>query len=153
MTIQRLLLGLSLCLAAGAARAQTSTVYSKAPAGDKCRALGAILLRPLVDSTALGGSEVELAELTLPVGYDTVGQGHAHGKIEILYVLSGRLGHVVNGVSHELGPGGVGIVRPGDRVRHHVLSTVPVRVVAVWAPGGELNRLLGPSRDAACPPR
>lgn len=135
----------------GAAAAQAPG-YRPAPAASSCYALGTLLLRPLVDSTALGGPEVEMAELTLPAGWDDSGPGHRHGRIEVLYIVSGRLGHVVNDAVHELSPGQVGIVRPGDRVRHQVLSAEPVRAVAVWGPSGELGRILAGARPAACPP-
>jgi len=93
----------------------------------------------LVETANLGSGEVELAELTFPAGAQSA--AHRHGSIEILYVISGRMDHVVNGESHVLEPGMVGIVRPEDTVEHRVLSDEPVRVLAVWAPGGEAARL------------
>jgi mannose-6-phosphate isomerase-like protein (cupin superfamily) len=133
-----------------AVTAQSRARYEPAPVARACQALGQLLLRPLVDSAALGGNETELAELTLPPGWDAVGEGHLHGRPEILYVLSGRLGHIVNDTVFEIGPGGVGIVRPGDRVRHKVLSAEPVRLLAIWAPGGELAQILEHARPAIC---
>jgi hypothetical protein len=47
----------------------------------------------------------------------------------------------VNGTTHRLEPGMVGVVKQGDTVAHQVASTVPVRAVLVWAPGGEADRL------------
>ena len=57
----------------------------------------------LVDAANLGSSETRIAELTLHTDY--VGQPHTHDAIEIFYVLSGRFGHNVNGVSGVLEPG------------------------------------------------
>src|SRR5271154_2360953 len=70
----------------------------------------------LLDESNLGGKELDMAELTLPAG-EVVGSHH-HGAVEIFYVLSGRLGHEVNGEMHMLTPGMVGVVRPEDSVRH-----------------------------------
>ena len=70
----------------------------------------------LLDQSNLGGKELEMVELTLPAG-EVVG-AHRHGSVEIFYVLSGTLGHEVNGEMHMLTPGMVGVVRPEDSVRH-----------------------------------
>lgn len=148
-------LGLGM-LAPAAGRAQTpASAYSIAPTGIGCFALGPLLLRSLVDSATLGGAEVEVAELTLPAGWDSAGPGHRHGRVEVLYVLAGQLRHVVNDVGAVLDPGHVGVVRPGDRVRHQVLSTEPVRALVIWAPGGELERITGSGRASktTCPPK
>jgi quercetin dioxygenase-like cupin family protein len=134
-----------------AAQAAVPARYRPAPASVTCHALGKLIIRPVVDSVSLGGAETELAEITFPPGWDSTGAGHRHGRPEILYVLDGRLGHVVNDTLHEIPAGGVGIVRPGDRVRHQVLSDGPVRVLAVWAPGGELARILASARPSRCP--
>ena len=141
---------ISLALCPAALTAQAGTKYQQAPTV-QCYSLGPLTLRSLVDSAALGGPEVEMAELTFPPGWDASGEGHQHGHIEVLYVLSGRLGHVVNDTLHELGPGGVGIVRPGDRVRHRVLSAEPVRVLAVWGPAGELTQIRSAAQPTRCP--
>jgi len=125
--------------------------YAPAPAPGRCAALGPLGLRVLLDSAALGGGEVEIAELTLPPGWDDRGPGHRHGRVEVLVVLSGRLEHVVNDSAAVLAAGGVGVVRPGDRVRHHVLSADPVRALVIWAPGGELERILSGARSRPCP--
>jgi uncharacterized cupin superfamily protein len=61
--------------------------------------------------------------------------------VEIFYVLEGTLEHVVNGVTHVLTPGMVGIVRAGDEVAHRVPGDEPVRALVVWAPGGEVDRI------------
>jgi mannose-6-phosphate isomerase-like protein (cupin superfamily) len=139
----------ALTIAVSTAAAQTPR-YEKAPDARGCRALGPVLLWPLVDSAALGGSEVEVARLVFPPGWDSTGTGHRHGRVELLYILKGRLDHVVNDTSHLLDAGRIGIVRPGDRVRHRVVSAEPVELLAIWGPGGELGRILG-DRASRCP--
>ena len=96
-------------------------------------------IKVLVEAANLDGDEVELAEIYFPAGYQS--SGHGHGAIEIFYVLEGVLEHVVNGESHRLVPGQVGIVRPGDEVDHRVGDDGPCRALLVWAPGGEAERL------------
>jgi quercetin dioxygenase-like cupin family protein len=93
----------------------------------------------LLDESNLGGRELEMAEMTLPAG--TVFPAHQHGSVEILYVLSGQLGHEVNGELHMLTPGMVGIVRPGDSVRHIVPKEAAARFLVIWAPAGEAKRM------------
>jgi quercetin dioxygenase-like cupin family protein len=92
----------------------------------------------LLDQTNLGGNELEMVELTLPAG-EVVG-AHHHGTVEILYVLSGTLGHEVNGEMHMLAPGMVGVVRPEDAVRHLVPKTGDVKLLVIWAPAGEAKK-------------
>ncbi len=67
---------------------------------------------------------------------------HTHKSLEIIYVLSGALGHEVNGHYYLLRPGMVGIVRPGDRVRHLVPGDHDAKLLLIWAPGGEAKRLI-----------
>ena len=108
---------------------------------------GGLSIKVLVEAANLGGSEVEIGEITFPVGSgatpagaDTP-RGHGHGAIEIFYVLEGTLDHIVNGESHVVEPGGVAIVRPGDQVVHRVVGDAPVRALVIWAPGGEVARI------------
>jgi quercetin dioxygenase-like cupin family protein len=96
--------------------------------------------RLLVDRSNLGGNELEIAELTLAAG--TTVDGHTHGALEIFYVLSGKFGHEVNGHYYLLGPGMVGIVRPGDTVRHIVPKGADAKVLVIWAPAGEAGRVI-----------
>jgi len=91
--------------------------------------------RLLLDESVLGGKELEMAELTMPAG--TAVPSHTHGRVEVIYVLSGVYGHEVNGKLYLLKPGMVGIVRPGDHVRHLVPKTAAARVLIIWAPAGE----------------
>ncbi len=102
---------------------------------------GSFILKRLLDSANLGGAELDIAELTF--GPDYRGRVHTHGPIEIFYVLSGRLRHVVNGVAADLEPGMIGVVRPGDEVEHIVLSEEPLHMLVIWLPGGLAERLAG----------
>ena len=38
-------------------------------------------------------------------------------------------------------PGEIGIVRRGDKVEHRVPGEEPCRVLVIWVPGGEAERL------------
>ena len=102
---------------------------------------GGTRIRMLLDEANLGGSEVELAEITFPP--NTHSRGHSHGATEIFYVLEGTLEHIVNGESHMLEPGMVGFVRPPDEVEHKTGPAGPVKALLVWAPGGEAARVTG----------
>ncbi len=103
----------------------------------------------LLDKSNLGGNELEAAELTMPAGTN-VGS-HTHGSVEVIYVLSGVYGHEVNGKLYLLKPGMVGIVRPGDHVRHLVPKTGPTKVLIIWAPPGEAARVFRPGGVAPEP--
>lgn len=98
-----------------------------------------VAIRVLVEESNLGSSELEVGEIFLPAGLDT--PVHSHGSIEIFYVLSGQLEHVVNGVSHMLEPGMVGIVKPEDNVSHKVPIAADCRALVIWTPGGEIDRI------------
>lgn len=93
----------------------------------------------LADRAQVGGAEVELARVTFPPHSQSA--AHEHYSVEIIYVLSGRLEHIVNGRATLLVPGSVGIVRPGDEVVHRVPGEEPATALVVWAPGGEADRL------------
>jgi quercetin dioxygenase-like cupin family protein len=96
--------------------------------------------RLLLDESVLGGKELEMTELTMPAG--TTVRSHHHGSIEVIYVLSGVYGHEVNGKLYMLKPGMVGIVRPGDSVRHLVPKSGETKVLIIWAPAGEAARVV-----------
>lgn len=98
-------------------------------------------IRMLVEASNLGGGEVELGEITFPAGSGAGDASHTHAHVEIFYILEGTLDHIVNGETHRLERGRVGIVRPGDTVIHRVVGDAPVRALVVWAPGGEAERL------------
>jgi quercetin dioxygenase-like cupin family protein len=84
------------------------------------------------------GSEVSLGEMTFQPNQDS-GE-HQHGAIEMFYVISGELEHVVNGKSQFLKPGMSGYVRPPDKVRHKT-GPAGAKVVVVWVPGDEAKRV------------
>ncbi|HEX7937683.1 MAG TPA: cupin domain-containing protein [Gemmatimonadaceae bacterium] len=131
-----------------AAQATDNTAkYKQSTSGVRDFMIGATAVKVLIDSATLGGSEMELARLTFPPANPAMPpRAHTHAHVEVLYVLSGELDHVVNGVSHVLKPGMAGIVRPGDQVTHKVLSSDSARVLVIWAPGSELARLAPPPR-------
>jgi len=104
----------------------------------------------LVDESNLGGKELEMVEVTLAPG--TVVGSHTHRSVEVIYVLSGTYEHEVNGKLYRLTRGMVGIVRPGDHVRHLVPKSAPAKLLIVWAPAGEAKRLLAHSNGTAVPP-
>lgn len=110
---------------------------------------GSFILKRLLDSANFGGTELDIAELTF--GPDYRGRVHTHVPIEIFYVLSGRLRHVVNGVAADLDPGMIGVVRPGDEVEHIVLSEEPLHMLVIWLPGGLAERLAGDLKPLEAP--
>jgi quercetin dioxygenase-like cupin family protein len=95
-------------------------------------------LRLILDSANVG-PEVSLGELTFPPNGDS-GE-HTHGAIEIFYVLSGELEHVVNGKSQILTPGMVGYVKPPDKIRHKT-GPAGAKVVVMWVPGAEAGKII-----------
>ncbi len=93
----------------------------------------------LLDESNLGGKELEMVEVTLAPG--TVVPSHMHRSVEIIYVLSGTYEHEVNGKRYHLTRGMVGIVRPGDHVRHLVPESGPAKLLIIWTPAGEAKAL------------
>jgi quercetin dioxygenase-like cupin family protein len=92
----------------------------------------------VLDETNVG-KEVSVGEITFPPNADS-GE-HAHGAIEIFYVLSGELEHVVNGTSQILKQGMVGYVKPPDRIRHKT-GAAGAKAVVIWVPGDEAQRIV-----------
>jgi quercetin dioxygenase-like cupin family protein len=128
-----LLLG---CVPVGA---QGNGDYAPASSGTRQITLGSgTVIKMLLDESNLDTDAVEVAEITFPAGGGAA--GHRHGAIEMFYVVEGVLGHVVNGVEHRLEPGMAGVVKPEDEVEHRVLEA-PLKVVVVWVPGGEGDRI------------
>jgi len=124
------------------ASAQDSTSYRRSSSGTRILENDAgTSIKILVENSVLAGTGVEVAEATLPVGGGAGPASHRHGSTEIIYVLSGELDHVVNGETHRLTAGMVGIVKPADTVIHRVVGQSPVKVLLIWAPGGEVERL------------
>jgi quercetin dioxygenase-like cupin family protein len=128
------------------AQTDNTSKYKQKTSGVRDFMIGATAVKVLIDSATLGGGEVELARLTFPPNPSAPPRNHVHTRVEILYVLSGELDHIVNGVSHLLKPGMTGIVRPGDQVAHRIPGPDSAKVLVIWAPGGELARLSPPPR-------
>ena len=121
--------GLAICVASTAgAQEKQGTVY-RAPSGTT--------LRLVLDSTNVG-KEISVGEITFPPNSDS--GDHQHGAIEIFYVLSGELEHVVNGTSQILKPGMVGYVKPPDKIRHKT-GPAGAKAVVMWVPGIEGNKI------------
>jgi quercetin dioxygenase-like cupin family protein len=139
--IRRLLLCLSV-VAVNVAEAQDTTAYRRASTGTRILENDAgTSIKILVESGVLGSSGVEIAEATLPAGAGAGPASHRHESTELIYVISGELDHVVNGQVHRLTAGMVGIVKPNDTVIHRVVGQSPVKLLLVWTPGGEVERL------------
>ena len=115
--------------ATASAQAGKTTETYRSPSG--------VTLKLFLDESNVG-PEVSIGELTFPPNADS-GE-HAHGAIEMFYVVSGELEHVVNGKSYVLGPGMTGYVRPPDKVRHKT-GPAGAKVVVVWAPGDEAKKI------------
>jgi quercetin dioxygenase-like cupin family protein len=118
------------------ARAQSTTVAADKQ-GVTYRSPGGTTLR-LILSDANLGPEISVGEMVFPPNTDS--GDHAHGAIEIFYVISGELEHVVNGKSEILKPGMVGYVKPPDKIRHKT-GPAGAKVVVMWVPGAEANKI------------
>lgn len=141
-TICAVVVCLGTCIIATAGRAQDTTTYKRSSVGTRVLENDAgTTIKVLVEASVLGSSGVEIAEVTMPAGSGAGPASHRHGSTEMIYVISGELDHVVNGETHRLTPGMVGIVKPSDTVIHRVVGQAPVRALLVWAPGGEVERL------------
>jgi quercetin dioxygenase-like cupin family protein len=135
------------CLAADApaappAAAAPQPAYDYATSGliESFLGRGGITWKVLLNESNLGGKELEAVEATFPAGTE-VG-AHPHRSVEIIYVLSGIYDHEVNGKVYRLTPGMIGIVRPGDKVRHLVPKDGDAKLLILWAPGGEAARII-----------
>jgi quercetin dioxygenase-like cupin family protein len=124
-------LAVVLACSASAAAAQSGKT------GETYRSPSGATLRLFLDDSNVG-PEVSIGELVFPPNADS-GE-HAHGAIEMFYVLSGELEHVVNGKSYMLGPGMTGYVRPPDKIRHKT-GAAGAKVVVVWVPGDEAKKI------------
>ena len=121
--------GLALCLASAAGAQEKQGTTYRSPSGTT--------LRLVLDSTNVG-KEISVGEITFPPNSDS--GDHAHGAIEIFYVLSGELEHVVNGASQILKPGMVGYVKPPDKIRHKT-GPAGAKAVVMWVPGIEGSKI------------
>ena len=108
--MQRTAIGFGWVLAAAITAVSPSTAHAQEQYDASSR--GTILLeggngfaiKMLVERSNLGGQEVEIGEIIFPVGSGQSRRSHVHGTIEIFYVLSGVLDHIVNDESHILTP-------------------------------------------------
>ena len=140
------------CVCGTVVSAQDSTGYRRSSNGTRVLENDAgTTIRILVERSVLGDSGIEIAEATLPVGAGAGPASHRHGSAEMIYVISGELDHIVNGTAHRLTPGMVGIVKPADTVIHRVVGQAPVKVLLIWAPGGEVDRLAQRFRQRPIP--
>jgi len=105
--------------------------------GTTYRSPGGTTLRLMLDESNVG-SEVTLGEMIFPPNMDS--GDHQHGAIEMFYVVSGELEHVVNGKSQMLTSGMAGYVKPPDTVRHKT-GSAGAKVVVVWVPGDEGKKI------------
>ena len=115
----------------------TLAAQTEKPQGVVYRAPSGVTLRLMIDETNLG-AEASVGELTFPANSDS--GDHAHGAIEMFYVVSGELEHVVNGKSQILKAGMTGYVKPPDQVRHKT-GPAGAKVVVIWVPGEEGRRV------------
>jgi quercetin dioxygenase-like cupin family protein len=123
--------------AAAICLASTGSAPSAQSTGATYRSPGGTTLRLLLDESNVG-PEVTMGEMTFPPNTDS--GDHQHGAIEMFYVVSGELEHVVNGRRQLLTPGMAGFVKPPDRVRHKT-GAAGAKVVVVWVPGAEGGRI------------
>ena len=115
----------------------TASAQTEKPQGVVYRSPGGTTLRLMIDETNMG-AEASVGELTFPPNSDS--GDHAHGAIEMFYVVSGELEHVVNGKSQILKSGMTGYVKPPDQVRHKT-GPAGAKVVVIWVPGEEGRRV------------
>jgi quercetin dioxygenase-like cupin family protein len=101
------------------------------------RSPGGTTLKLLLDESNVG-PEVTVGEMVFAPNQDS--GDHQHGAIEMFYVVSGELEHVVNGQSHVLKPGMAGFVKPPDKIRHKT-GPAGAKVVVVWVPGDEGKKI------------
>jgi quercetin dioxygenase-like cupin family protein len=126
-----------LLLAAIVARAdqqpatQSSTRTFVSPSG--------VTMKVITDATDVRGGEVEIVELTFPPNSDS--GDHRHAVTETFYLLEGELEQVINGTPVKLIAGSAVSLRSTDTVRHKS-GPKGARVLAVWAPGGEIARVV-----------
>lgn len=117
--------------------AAPAVAQPEAPQGKTYRSPSGTTLRLMLDENNVG-AEVTLGEMLFPPNSDS--GDHKHGAIEMFYVVSGELEHVVNGKSQILKPGMSGFVKPPDAVRHKT-GPAGAKVVVVWVPGDEGKKI------------
>lgn len=96
-------------------------------------------IKILLEPGNLGGSELEIGEITFPGGYE--GAPHVHGVVEVFYPLEGEFEHKVEDTWYPVAHGALATVRPGDEVVHRCASETPCKLLVIWGPSGEIERL------------
>ena len=96
-------------------------------------------MKVVTDASDVRGNEVEIVELIFPPNSDS--GDHRHAVTETFYLLEGELEQVINGTTVKLTPGSAVSLRSSDTVRHKS-GPKGARVLAVWAPGGEIARVV-----------
>jgi quercetin dioxygenase-like cupin family protein len=134
--LQKLTIGCAVVAAIGALASSASAQAGHEPA-PTYRSPGGTTLKLLLDEGNVG-PEVTVGEMVFAPNQDS-GE-HQHGAIEMFYVVSGELEHVVNGQSHVLKPGMTGYVKPPDKIRHKT-GPAGAKVVVVWVPGEEGKKI------------
>ena len=117
--------------------AASASAQTEKPQGVLYRAPSGVTLRLMIDETNLG-AEASVGELTFPANSDS--GDHAHGAIEMFYVVSRRAR--ARGQRQEPDPqaGMTGYVKPPDQVRHKT-GPAGAKVVVIWVPGEEGRRV------------
>lgn len=129
-------LGLAILFVLGCGTSFALGAGTQAPApGPQLTSITRGSLRMLLDAPQLGGSQVSVGERSYPPNYESA--EHTHKSIELIYVLAGRFQHVVNGRTHVLTPGMLGVVKPGDKVRHRTDSSGAATTLMIWVPGND----------------
>jgi quercetin dioxygenase-like cupin family protein len=105
--------------------------------GPTYRSPGGTTLKLFLDDKNVG-PDVTVGEITFPPNSDS--GNHKHGAIEMFYIVSGELEHIVNGKSFVLKPGMTGYVKPPDSVRHKVGAS-GAKAIVIWTPGSEGTNL------------
>lgn len=99
-----------------------------------------VRVKVLLEEANLGSAGAEIIEIHFPPAYES--RSHVH-ELEILYVIEGELEHIVDGESHILTPGMIGIVRYPNQVIHKTRSETGAMVLVFWPLGNEVKGLEG----------
>ncbi len=91
------------------------------------------MLPGLVRRTLADGESMMLCEFTFDAGVEVPNHSHPHEQVG--YVVSGRLRMIIDGQSHDLGPGDS--YHAPSNVPHGALTLEPSVVVEVFSPPRE----------------
>jgi quercetin dioxygenase-like cupin family protein len=128
------------CGALSAEDTEKSTNYERSSVGTRQFEWGPeddpVWAKVLVEESILGTAGAEVVEVYFPPDYES--RSHFH-ELEILYIIEGELEHIVDGESHVLTPGMIGIVQFPDQVIHKTLAEDGARVLVIWPLGNEVK--------------